>query len=123
MNVEINNHRKIGVIQKQFNDCFQNLKIEFHEKSNKRDGSPSLKFVKSSNKTLADCRTLHNEGFITVTELMNTGYLKQRFRDDFGLMIEIFQRTGHNTWRTANSNEHIILNALNSEAEYLTPSS
>lgn len=119
MKIEINNHRKIYAIQKEFNASFPGLKIEFHEKPHKKDGPPSEKLVKSSSKTLAECRTLHNEGFISIHQQMTTGDLKQCFRDNFGLTIEVFQKTENNTWRKIPITEKSILDELNKETEYL----
>lgn len=118
MKIEINNHRKIYAIQKEFAGLFPCLKIEFHEKPNKQSGPPSQKLVKSSSKCLSECRSLHNEGSISITPQMSTGDLKQSFRDIFGLTIEIFQKTNKNTWRQINATENIVLDELNKEAAY-----
>jgi hypothetical protein len=120
MKIEINNHRKIYAIQKEFAALFPCLKIEFHEKPHTHSGPPSQKLVKSSSKCLSECRTLHNDGFISITPLMSTGDLKQSFRDSFGLTIEIYQRTGR-TWRQISVAENYILDDLNKEAAYSTP--
>ncbi|MCD6018776.1 MAG: hypothetical protein K0S53_1897 [Bacteroidetes bacterium] len=121
MKIEINNHRKIFAIQKEFSGLFPCLKIEFHEKSNKQSGPPSHKLVKSSSKCLSECRTLHNDGTISITPQMSTGDLKQSFRDNFGLTIEVFQKTSNKTWRQIDATENIILDELNKEAAYSTP--
>lgn len=121
MKIEINNHRKIFAIQKEFNTYFSGLKIEFHEKPHQQGGPPSEKIVKSSSKTLAECRTLHNEGFISIHSQMTTGDLKQRFRDNFGLTIELFQKTDDGSWRKIPMTEKSILDELNKETEYLNP--
>ncbi|MES2565859.1 MAG: hypothetical protein V4565_03270 [Bacteroidota bacterium] len=118
MTIEINNHRKIFAIQKEFSELFPFLKIEFHEKPNKHGGPPSLKLVKSSSKTLSDCRNIHNEGIISITPLMSTGELKQSFRDNFGLTIELSQKTSNHMWRKILADENAVLDELNKEAAY-----
>lgn len=118
MKIDINNHRKIFAIQKEFATLFPCLKIEFHEKPNKQKGPPSEKLVKSASKSLSECRTMHNEGFVSITPQMSTGDLKQIFRDTFGITIEIFQKTNKNIWRQINETENIILDELNKEAAY-----
>lgn len=119
MKIEINNQRKIFAIQKEFCASFPGLKIEFHEKPNKQGGPPSEKLVKSNSKTLAECRSLHNEGFLSIHSLMTTGDVKQMFRDNFGLTIEIFQKTEDNSWRIIPVKERSILQDLTRETEYL----
>ena len=121
MKIEINNHRKIFAIQKEFCASFPGLKIEFHEKPHKQGGPPSEKLVKSNSKTLAECRSLHNEGFITIHSQMTTGDVKQMFRDGFGLTIELFQKTENKSWRKIPITELSILDNLNRETEYLKP--
>ncbi len=121
MKIEINNHRKIFAIQKEFHASFPGLKIEFHEKPNKQNGPASENLVKSSSKTLAECRTLHNEGYISIHSQMTIGDLKQNFRDNFGLTIELFQKTEDKTWRKIPVTEKVILDELNKETEYLNP--
>lgn len=117
MKIEINNHRKIFAIQKEFAAIFPCLKIDFHEKPNKQGGAPSHKIVKSGSKTLSECRNLHNEGFVSITPQMSVGDLKQIFRDNFGLTIEVSQKT-NNIWRQISVNENAILDELNKEAAY-----
>ncbi len=90
MKIEINNNRKILAIQKEFTNIFSNLNIEFYEKPDKQSGSSAKKIIKS-NKTLAECRAVHNSGFITILSGMSVGELKQNFRDVFGLNIDIFK--------------------------------
>ncbi len=121
MKIEINNHRKIFAIQKEFTSFFPGLKIEFHEKPNKQNGPASEKLVKSSSKTLAECRSLHNEGFISIHAQMTTGDIKQLFRDNFGLTIELFQKGEEHSWRKIPVTEKAILDDLNKETEYLNP--
>lgn len=117
MKIEINNHRKIFAIQKEFSSVFPCLKIEFHEKPNKQGGASSQKLVKSSSKSLSECRNLHNEGFVSINPQMSVGDLKQIFRDNFGLTIEVFQKTTK-VWRQVDVTENVILDELNKEAAY-----
>lgn len=119
MKIEINDHRKIFAIQKEFSASFPGLKIEFHEKPNKKDGPASEKLVKSSSKTLIECRTIHNEGFISIHAQMTTGDLKQCFRDNYGITIELFQKSENKSWRLIPITEKSVLDELNRETEFL----
>ena len=90
MKIEINNNRKIFAIQEAFTAYFPYLKMEFYAKSSRVDGPPSDQLVKSSSKSLADCRTSHHTGTISILPGMTAGELKQSFRDVFGLSVVLF---------------------------------
>ena len=64
MKIQINDHRKIFALQEEFNRFFPNFKIEFLGKPSKVGNPPSEKMVKA-NKTLGDCRVVHNKGELT----------------------------------------------------------
>jgi hypothetical protein len=113
MKIEINNHRKIFAVQEEFNHLFPNLKVEFYEKSNKSGGSPSEKLEAHSSKTLKECRTMHNEGFITINSEMSVGNLKQHFSDVYGLAVDVFKKSAHNVWDQLPAYEKSILEELN----------
>ena len=87
MKIEINDHRKIFAIQEEFSQLFPNITIGFYRKSNKSGGGPAGELVKSSSKTLLECRVSHQEGTITINPEMTYGELKQNFEDIYGLTI------------------------------------
>ncbi|MDF2449047.1 MAG: hypothetical protein K0R26_1551 [Bacteroidota bacterium] len=118
MKIEINNHRKIYAIQKEFSGLFPFLKIEFHEKPHTNGGPASEKIVKSGGKTLAECRNTHMSGHLTITPNMTSGDLKQCFRDTFGLTIELFQKVKKNGWRKIDVSENETLDNLNKEVAF-----
>lgn len=116
MKIEINNDRKIFGIQEEFNALYPNLKIEFYEKPSTLGGHPSKKLVKSSSKPLAECRTMHNTGFISILPGMTYNELKQNFSDIYGLSIEMFQKSANNTWSEIIVHEKLSLEELNKSA-------
>ena len=115
MRIEINNQRKIFAIQEEFKNAFPNLKIEFYEKPSKPGGSASGKKVKSSSKTLAECRAVHNSGSISVLPGMTASELNQNFRDVYGLTTIIFQESRNNKGDISPMNEKVTLEELNRE--------
>ncbi len=114
MRIEINNNRKIFAIQEQFNNAFPNLQIEFYEKPSKPGGSPSVKKVSSSSKTLTECRSVHNTGSISILPGMTAGELNQNFRDVYGLTTDIYQKSDHNN-QVSPVSEKATLAELNKE--------
>ena len=50
--------------------------------------------MKSSSRTLGECRTIHNKGSITIGPEMTVDELEQRFMDVYGLSIQVFRKSG-----------------------------
>jgi hypothetical protein len=90
MEITINDQRKIFAIQKEFNDMFPFLRLDFYAKSNKGGGAPAKKMEKHISKSIAQCRTTHSSGHLTIQSQMTIGELEQGFRDVYGLSIEVF---------------------------------
>ncbi len=115
MFIDINNHRKIFAVQEEFNQVFQNLHLSFYQKPSKPGGISSDELIDKSSKTLASCRAIDHSGFISVSPEMTVGELKQHFSDVFELTIDVFQRTGKNTWSEFPVEESETLQSLNVE--------
>lgn len=96
MKIQINDHRKIFTLQKQFRELFPDLKIEFLGKPSKV-GNPPASAIVNNTKTLGQCRVQHNKGELTLTPTMNVYDLKQVLADTFGLSIVFFRKEG-NEW-------------------------
>jgi len=94
MKISINDNRKIHAIQEEFNLEFPFLKIEFFSKPHTSGGQSSKKLMKSSSKTLGECRTIHNNGEIFINAEMTVDELEQRFMDVYGLSVQIFRKSG-----------------------------
>jgi hypothetical protein len=97
MKITINDNRKIFAIQESFSEMFPFLKIEFFSKPNKSGGPSSKKFMRSSSKTIGECRTVHSNGTLTILPKMKVIDLEQGIRDTFGLSIQVFRKSG-NAW-------------------------
>lgn len=105
MEITINDQRKIFAVQKEFMDVFPNLKLEFYSKSNRGGGAPSKKIMKHIGKTIAELRTMHSSGNLTLHPHMTVGELQQSFRDVFGLSTEVFRKSGNNWVETTDTND------------------
>ncbi len=100
MEIIINDQRKVFAIQKEFNEMFPFLKLEFYSKSNEGGGSPSTKIMEHSGKTITECRTIHSSGHITIQPQMTVTELEQNFRDVYGLSIQVSRKLGDNWLQT-----------------------
>lgn len=94
MQLVINDHRKIHAIQEEFNQLFPYLKIEFFSKDSGANSKYSEKVIKHPDKTLGECRLIHDKGSLTVTPQMTVAQLVQNFSDVYGLTVKIFRQSG-----------------------------
>lgn len=119
MNIIINDHRKIYAIQEAFNKAFPFLKLEFFSKPNKSFGASSPKLVKHGSKTLGECRTIHNKGKIAITPNMSVTELEQKFRDVYGLTIQVYRKSG-TSWLETSVTDGWSLEEQNNQGEILS---
>ncbi len=94
MKITINDHRKIFAIQDEFNKVFPFLKLEFFSKSHKAFGASSKKIIKKNSKCIHECRTIHNNGDVTITSNMTVNELEQNFSNMYGLNVQVFRKSG-----------------------------
>ncbi|MBS1638103.1 MAG: hypothetical protein JST26_19470 [Bacteroidetes bacterium] len=104
MKIEINDHRKIFAIQEEFKSMFPNLELLFYVKPSNADSGHPHKLIKASSKTLAECRSIHNIGIVTIMPNMTIREMKQNFSDVYGLMVEVLHR-GMNNLNPADQNK------------------
>lgn len=119
MKITINDHRKIYAIQEEFNQFFPYLKLEFYSKPNKAGGASSRKLLKHNNKTLGECRTIHEKGTITISPSMTVSELEQSFADNYGLGLEVFRKSGK-VWLETTLTEGWTLEEQNKQGEELS---
>jgi|SRR6185312_11735893 len=103
MKIIINDRRKIHAIQEAFTEMFPYLKIEFYVKPSKPGAASPKKFMKSSSKTIGECRTVHSNGTMTILPQMRVADLEQGFSDTFGLSVQVFRKSGGNWIETSST--------------------
>lgn len=119
MKITINDRRKIFAIQEDFNLMFPFLKIEFFAKPHKVGGASPKKFMKSSSKTLGECRTVHKKGSVTITPKMTVSELEQSFADTYGLSVQVFRKSGK-VWLETTITDGWTLEEQNRQGEELS---
>lgn len=119
--ITINDHRKIFAIQQDFNEAFPYLKLEFFKKSNSSGGQPGMKPVEE-NKTIAECRTRHNNGTIEINPNMTVADLEHYFADVFGITVNVWRKSGK-VWLETSVTEGWTLLEQNKQGEALSKAS
>ena len=116
MKIAINDHRKIFAIQEEFNSVFPYLKLEFFSKPHQSQGATEKQFIKHPSKLLGECRTVNNDGYITITPHMTVDSLEQNFRDIYGLGVQVFRKSG-NLWLETIDTDGLTLEEQNTIGE------
>ncbi len=92
--MQINNERSIAEIKEEFNLIFPYLKLEFFTKLHCQGEASLLKFKISSQKKLKEFRKQTTEGDIAISPEMTVADLEQQFRNEFGIGIQVFRKSG-----------------------------
>lgn len=94
MNIMINDTRSVVAIQEEFSRAFPFLRIEFFPKKQEIGTAIPKKNFYTSTRTLAECRTNHNAGILSITPSMTVADLEQIFLKDYGLSVQILRKSG-----------------------------
>jgi hypothetical protein len=119
MTIQISDERSISGIQEEFNLAFPYLKLEFFRKPHKT-GAPSLKKeMKPGDKTIRECRKLHQDGSLTIIPTMTVSELEQRFQEMYGLSVQVFRKSGR-VWLETTVTDNWTLYEQNRQGEALS---
>ena len=119
MILTIKDDRKISEVQESFNTSFPYLKLEFFKKMHGVKELSPLKGMIDSDRTIGQIRTIHSDGFITITPKMTVAELEQEFGRIFGLSAQVFRKSGK-MWIETTVTDKWTLEQQNSEGEALT---
>lgn len=118
LTIEISDDRKISDIQKEFNEKFPYLKLEFlHNATQKKEGSDKI-ISDSSKKVFKLSKSRSKRQFIihpkqTVVELENA------FKEYFGLCVQLYRKSGR-TWLQSTITDDWTLKEQNEHGEALS---
>ena len=92
--MKIDDNKKISALQKEFNEAFPYLKLEFFERPHaKGSGSPKGQ-MKSASLTLEQCRKKHSAGSLVIMESQSVASLEKLFFELYGLSVQVFRKSG-----------------------------
>lgn len=97
MQLHIAPGRLIGDIQKEFNDMFPFLKLEFYNNKSLSRSEFSPRQIIPSAKKIGEGQPLLNEGAIRIDEDMKVNELEKQFKDKFNLSVQVYRKSG-NLW-------------------------
>lgn len=101
----ISDKKKIKEIQEEFSQKFQNLKLEFYSKAHDAEaGSPADQLI-DPEKLLGEIRTIHKSGELSINGHLKVSTLEQHFKDDYGLNVQVFRKSGTVWLQTTSTDE------------------
>lgn len=98
MQLLINEDRLVKDVQRDFNQAYPFLKIEFLKKIDTKNGQGNKQVNIEHNQKLSDaCSIKTAEGSLIVEDAMSVAELEKAFVEKFGLLAQVFRKSG-NIW-------------------------
>jgi hypothetical protein len=117
--LSISDRITISDLQNQFTSYYPYLRMEFFSQEHSQGEPTHRKLMKSANKTLGECRTVHKAGTVEIRPEMTVAELEQKFKEQFGLNMQLFRKSGK-VWLETTITDNWTLNAQNSQGEALS---
>ena len=114
MELQINSDRYIWEIQRDFNQSFNYLKIEFFSKPHETQQPSPAKRILSNQGLIVDLLKTNINSSIEIDENMSVADLEKLFKAQFGLFVQVFRKSGNiwlettmtDGWSLKQQNEH-----------------
>ena len=119
MKIAITDSRKIKQLQEQFNTNFPFLKIEFFSRPHKAGAGTSAHLLKSPERTIGECRKGTTKGNMNISPEMTVAELEQKFRELYGLNVQVFRKSGK-VWLETTVTDGWTLEEQNRQGEALS---
>jgi hypothetical protein len=114
MNLRVAPNRLISDLQKEFNNAFPFLKIEFFQIRNPQLPAFAFRQILPHNKRIVDGQTAITGGDIEISSDMKVKDLEKIFKNQFSLAVQVLRRSGNlwlettmtDEWTLGQQNEH-----------------
>ena len=114
MRLHIAPNRQISEIQKDFNKSFPFLKLEFFNNTHYSSAGFSVNEMISRSKKIGDTKLERADGYIEINEGLKVIELERIFKDQFGLAVQVFRKSGKiwlettvtGNWTLSQQNNH-----------------
>jgi hypothetical protein len=116
MEIKITDDKSIEQIQKEFNDHYPFLNLEFY-KTEHEPGQGSANRERIDRKsTIANVRKRHNTGDLSIHGNQKVSTLESAFHDIYGLNVQVFRKSGK-VWLQTTSTDEWSLSEQNRTGE------
>jgi len=117
--IRINDSKKISDLQKEFNDVFPFLKLEFFHRPHANHRGSLKKDIFNTGMTLKECYKKDAKGSILLKADMKVAELEELFQNVFGLSVQVFRKSG-NSWLETTVTDDWTLKRQNDEGRELS---
>lgn len=108
----ISDDKKLIEIQREFNEKFPYLKIEFYSGEHQPGQGSPIEHRLDSRKTIGKVRKTHEEGDMRIDGRMKVSTFEQKFLETYGLNVQVFRKSG-NLWIQTTSTDSWSLTQQN----------
>ncbi len=117
--LKISDNKKVSALQKEFNEIFPFLKVEFfNHRHGAFKGSPK-KDILNTDLLFKQCRKKHTSGTMVIKEDMQVSELEKLFQEIFGLSAQVFRKSGR-SWIETTVTDDWTLARQNKEGQDLS---
>ncbi len=107
--IEISGDKKIATVQKEFNDAFPFLKLEFFRKKHGLGGGSNRSEMIDAQLSFRKIPQKHSNGMIFLKEDMKVCELEDLFKNHFGLNVQVFRKSGRSWIETTLTDDWTLL--------------
>lgn len=116
MLLEIDDTKRLEDLQDKFNLCFPRLKLEFYSERHRwQELSPPSEFLPARS-IVGEVRKIHDPGVLSIHSRDRVGEVEKRFREDFGLNVQIFFNS-NGKWIQTGTTDSMTLAELQNRQE------
>lgn len=117
----ITDEKKLVDIQREFNEKFPFLKLEFYTQPYEAGvGSPNKVLLPALSK-IGEVRQVHNTGDLGINGHLKVKSLEQLFQEQYGLNVQVFRRSGE-LWLQTTSTDDWTLSEQNQKGQRVSKS-
>jgi hypothetical protein len=121
MKIHISDTATIREIQRAFSERFPFLKLEFFSRPHQKGKGSEKQYMKTDDALLKDFRRVHSEGDLIINPEMSVTELETMFRENFGLYVQVFRRSGK-LWLETTATDSWTLTVQNDQGKELSDS-
>jgi hypothetical protein len=116
MELLISRNKKVASVQKEFQNRFPFLKIEFYNAKHAEGEGSSNQSLVQADFELSKVSANLKDGNIHISPIMTASELEKTFSDSFDLNIQVFRKSGRIWLQTINTDD-LSLNELNNNSQ------
>ncbi|MEX1189289.1 MAG: hypothetical protein WED33_08525, partial [Bacteroidia bacterium] len=115
MELQINKNTTLGELQDDFSSQFKYLKLGFFIDKNHDNRLTADEQIKNRHLTIGSIREVQVDGDLKINSVMTVADIERKFKEHFGLEVQIFRKSGLN-WLITSQTDEWTLEEQNAKA-------